>query len=197
MENELFSFLEQYMPLNPEEKQIISDLSLFKSYKKGAILLKAGTVSNEYYFVLKGCLRIFYLIDGEERTTAFFTEFESCSPLCTVNHQPSKYYVACVEDSVLLVANTAMEKVVFEKFPRFETLCRIMSEQLLAKNQASFDNFKNSSPEQRYLNLLETRPDLINRVPQHQLASFLGMKPESLSRIRKRIVKTSRALVVK
>ncbi len=87
----------------------------------------------------------------------------------------------------LLVANAKMEKSIFEKFPRFETLCRILSEELLAKNQASFDDFKTSTPEQRYLNLLDTRPDLVQRVPQHQLASYLGIKPETLSRIRKRL----------
>jgi hypothetical protein len=81
-----------------------------------------------------------------------------------------------------------MERETVEKFPRFEKLCMIMSEQILAKNLASFDDFKNSSPEQRYLNLLRTRPDLLLRVPQYQIASFLGMAPQSLSRIRKRIV---------
>jgi DNA-binding MarR family transcriptional regulator len=52
----------------------------------------------------------------------------------------------------------------------------------------TFAEFKMSSPEERYLNLLKTRPDLIQRVPQHQIASYLGIKPESLSRIRKRII---------
>jgi len=80
-----------------------------------------------------------------------------------------------------------METIIFEKFPRFETLCRILSEQLLMKSQSSFDEFKTSSPEQRYLNLLETRPKLVQRVPQHQLASYLGITPQSLSRMRARI----------
>jgi len=62
-----------------------------------------------------------------------------------------------------------------------------MSEQLLENNLASFADFKNSSPEQRYLNLLKNRPDLLQRVPHHQIASYLGMTPQSLSRIRKRL----------
>ncbi len=80
-----------------------------------------------------------------------------------------------------------MESVIFEKFPKFETLCRVLSEQLLAKKQSSFEEFKTTSPEQRYLNLLQRRPDLLQRVPQHQLASFLGITPQSLSRLRGRI----------
>jgi len=74
-----------------------------------------------------------------------------------------------------------------EKFHRFEKLCLIISEQLLENNLASFADFKNSTPEQRYVNLLKKRPGLLQRVPQHQIASFLGMKPQSLSRIRKRV----------
>ena len=86
-----------------------------------------------------------------------------------------------------------MEVEIFQKFPKFETLCRIMSEELIAKQQINFDDFKTSSPEQRYLNLLEKRPDLIQRVPQHQLASYLGVKPQSLSRLRARILEKSRS----
>ena len=74
------------------------------------------------------------------------------------------------------------------KFPKFEIMCRILSEELLAKQQINSDEFKTSSPEQRYLNLLQNRPDLIQRVPQHQLASYLGIKPQSLSRLRARIL---------
>ncbi|MNL48613.1 hypothetical protein D3C87_1714840 [compost metagenome] len=80
-----------------------------------------------------------------------------------------------------------MEQEIFEKFPRFETVCRVLSEELVAKSQKAFADFKNASPEQRYLNLFETRPGLVQRVPLNQLASYLGMKPESLSRIRRRV----------
>jgi hypothetical protein len=75
-----------------------------------------------------------------------------------------------------------------QKFPKFETMCRIFSEELLAKERMDFDEFKTSSPEQRYMNLVQKRPDLIQRVPQHQLASYLGIKPQSLSRLRARIL---------
>lgn len=188
MENQLFAFISNYMPLLDEEKKAITDLSIFRTYKRGTVLLKEGQYSKEGYFVIKGCLRSYYMIDGEEKTTAFFTELESLTPLCVVNNQPSGHYVACVEDSILTVANPDMETIIFEKFPRFETLCRVLSEELLAKSQATLDDFKTTSPEQRYLNIQKTRPDLLQRVPQHQLASYLGITPQSLSRIRKRLL---------
>ena len=96
--------------------------------------------------------------------------------------------VSCIEDTILTVSNSDMEAEINSKFPKFETMCRILSEELLAKQRIDFDEFKTSSPEQRYLNLLQKRPDLIQRVPQHQLASYLGMKPQSLSRLRARII---------
>lgn len=192
MENELFAYISKFMPLTDAEKLALAELALFKNYKKGTILLKEGQLSNDSYFVLKGCFRCYYMVDGEEKTTAFYTESEAFSPLCSINNQPSEHFVACIENCTLLVSNPSMEKIIFEKFPRFETLCRVLSEQIIGKQQATIDEFKKSSPEQRYLNLLEARPDLVQRVPQYQLASFLGMKPQSLSRIRKRVLeKTS------
>lgn len=86
-----------------------------------------------------------------------------------------------------------MEAEIFSKFPKFESLCRILSEELLVKEQINFDEFKTSSPEQRYLNLLQKRPDLVQRVPLQQLASYLGIKPQSLSRLRARILEKKRS----
>lgn len=193
MESELFDFIARYMPLTEPEKQVIVDLALFKRFDKGTVLVRAGELSNAYYFVVKGCLRAYYLIDGEEKTTAFYTELQNLAPLSTVNKKPSDQCIVCLEDSLLLVSTPDTEQLVFERFPRFETLCRLLSENLLVQSQASFDEFKNSSPEQRYLHLLDTRPDLLQRVPLHQLASFLGIKAESLSRIRRRVQQKARA----
>ena len=188
MEKILFDYISQYITLDDDEKKAILDLDIFRQIKKGAILLKEGEKTEKGYFVLKGCLRKYYLIDGEEKTTSFFTELEGEVPECVINKKPSAYFIASVEDSIISISTTEMEAEIFAKFPRFETLCRILSEELIVKNQITFDDFKNSNPEQRYLKILETRPDLVQRVPQHQLASFLGMTAQSLSRIKARLV---------
>jgi CRP-like cAMP-binding protein len=189
MEAELFSFISTYMPLQEDEKKALTELDIVKSFAKGTVLLKEGQLSDDGYFILKGGLRCFYIVDGEEKTTAFYTEYESLSPMCTIDGKPSGHYVSCMEDSVIIVSNSAMEKAIFAKFPRFETLCRILSEKLLAENKASFDQFRISSPEERYLSLLRDRPDLVQRVPQYQMASYLGITPQSLSRMRSRLAK--------
>lgn len=188
MKNILFDFISKYVSLTEDEKNAILSLDLFRSVKKGTTLLKEGQKSQDSYFVLKGCIRIYYIKDGEEKTTAFYTEMDALTPHCAINKAPSEYFISCVEDSILTVSNSDMEVEINSKFPKFEIMCRILSEELLAKQRIDFDEFKTSSPEQRYLNLLQKRPDLIKRVPQHQLASYLGIKPQSLSRLRARII---------
>ncbi len=187
MQDKLFDFIGKYISLTEDEKNALLSLNIFHSVKKGTILLKEGERSKDSYFVLKGCIRTYYILDSEEKTTAFYTEMDVLTPPCVISKTPSEYYVACIEDSIITVSNTDMEAEVNSKFPKFEIMCRMMSEELLAKEKVNFDEFKTSSPEQRYLNLVQNRPDLIQRVPQHQLASFLGIKPQSLSRLRARI----------
>ena len=188
MQDLLFDFISKYVSLTEEEKNAIVSLDIFRSVKKGTILLKAGQKTKESYFVLKGCIRSYYVVDSEEKTTAFYTEMEALTPPCVISKTPSEYYISCIEDTILLVSNSDMEAEINSKFPKFEMMCRKLSEELLAKQRIDFDAFKTSSPEQRYLNLLEKRPDLIQRVPQHQIASYLGIKPQSLSRLRARIL---------
>lgn len=192
MQDILFDFISKYVPLTDEEKNAIRSLDLFRSVKKGTILLQEGQRSKDSYFVLKGCIRTYYISDGEEKTTAFYTEMEALTPPCVISKTPSEYYISCIEDTILLVSNSDMEAEVNSKFPKFETMCRILSEELLAKQRIDFDEFKTSSPEQRYLNLIQKRPDLIQRVPQHQLASYLGVTPQSLSRLRARIAEKNK-----
>jgi CRP-like cAMP-binding protein len=189
MQNLLFDFISKYISITEEEKNVLVSLNLFHSVKKGTVLLKEGQHSKESYFVLNGCIRTYHILDGEEKTTAFYTEMDALTPPCVISQTPSECYISCVEDSIILVSNEDMSEEVNRKFPKFDIMCRKFSEELLAKQQINFDEFKTSSPEQRYLNLLKNRPDLIQRVPQHQLASFLGIKPQSLSRLRARMLK--------
>lgn len=192
MHDILFDFISKYISLTEDEKNAIISLDIFRSVKKGATLLEEGQKSQESYFVLKGCIRVYYLKSGEEKTTAFYTEMDALTPHCVINKTPSDYFISCVEDCILLVSNSDMEVEINSKFPKFEIMCRMLSEELLAKQQIDFDEFKTSSPEQRYLNLLQKRPDLTQRVPQHQLASYLGIKPQSLSRLRARILEKNK-----
>lgn len=194
MESHLFNFIEQYIPLSTEEKRALIELDVFRSFEKGTVLLREGNIVRSGYFVVSGCLRSYYIVDGEERTTAFHTENDSLTPICGSDNSRSAHFISCVEDSIVTIGNMERGREVTDSFPRLEKLCSMVSEQLLTDNMASFADFKHSNPEQRYLNLLKTRPDLLQRVPQHQIASFLGMTPQSLSRIRRRLASSASLL---
>ena len=189
MENEIINFITSYIPLSAEEVGIIKEQNLIKSYKKGSVLLSEGELAKECYFVLKGCIRSYYLFDGEEKTTEFYTENQSIRPVSYITNQPSEYYLACLEDCVVAIGSAERNKRLIEKLPRLESMIMQIKGELLVQNQVSFDNFKHLSPEMRYLKLLETRADLFDRVPLYHLATYLGITAVSLSRMRKRISK--------
>lgn len=189
MEKTYFDIISKYISLSGEEKCKMEALKIFHSLKKETILLKEGQYSNKSYLVLQGCIRTYYIIDGEEKTTALFTEMERLSPNCVLNKKPSKHFISCIEDSILAITDHNDEKEIYKKVPKIKHFFRVHLEYLLAKSQYSLDEFKTSSPEQRYISLIKNRPELLNRVPQHQLASYLGVTPQSLSRIRSRIRK--------
>ncbi len=189
MQDILFGFISKYITLSDDEKEALLSLDLFTYVQKGTILLEEGQKTSNSYFVLKGCIRAYYVIEGEEKTTNFYTELEGLTPHCAVNNAPSNYFISCVENSILAVSNADMSEEINRKFPKFDIMCKLLSEELFAKKQMDLDEFKTLSPEQRYLNLLQNKPDLVQRVPQHQLASYLGIKPQSLSRLKARILK--------
>lgn len=188
-EQEILRYISQFMQLSEPEAKVIVDNMNIKLFKKGHILLREGQISDLCYFTLKGCVRQYYLVDGEERTTNFYTEGQPIAPNeGAFKSQPSRSYLACVEESVLTVGRPEDQVKLFQQYPQFEAACRVAIDDELGKSQDRFATFMISTPEERYLNLLQTRPELLDRVPQYQLASYLGVKPESLSRIRKRIM---------
>jgi len=189
MQNEVVQYLQQHIQLTAEEASAVKESIPVKTFKKGTFLLKVGEVARDAYAVFEGLVRQYFLSNGEEKTTSFFIEGEGFADLTSINQQtPSKYYFCCVEDCRLAVINTKKENQLYERFPKLEHLARIQLETMLAESQEKLITFVNSSPEERYLHLLQNRPTLLNRVPQYQIASYIGVAPESLSRIRKRVL---------
>jgi len=188
MENTLVEMMSNFIDLNNEEKQGILEAFPIKTYKKGTNLLTEGQVAKDAFLVIKGCVRKYSIEGGEEKTTGFYTEFQSAINFDSMaNNSPSKYYFTLTEDCIVAILNSEKETALYKKFPRFGEVCRVEMEKMLGANQEDLSAFINTTPKERYLNLLKERPNLINRVPQYQLASYLGIKPETLSRIRKRI----------
>lgn len=190
MKNILVEMMSNFMELNEEQKQAIKDAFPVRTFLKDTELLKEGQIAKDAYAVIKGCIREYYIHDGEEITTEFYTETQSAVNFDSMsNGKPSKYYFKCAEETIVAILNPEKENALYEKFPHFGAVCRVEMEKMLGASQGNFLAFKNATPTERYLNLSKNRPDLLQRVPQYQLASYLGIKAETLSRIRKKVYK--------
>lgn len=190
MRDTLLSFISGFDSLTSDEAKLIADNIKVQSVRKGTILVKEGQLCDVCYFVLKGCLRQYVIVDGTEKTTQFYTVEQGAVLLSGyINQTESECYLSCVEDAVLIVGETATENGMYKAFPKLEQITRRMIEKNLGKSQDEFARFVAASPEERYRYLMKTRPELFQKVPLNQLASYIGVTPESLSRIRRRILK--------
>lgn len=189
MEDPIVNFLSKYIELTNEEVRILSKQNFIKSFKKGTILLSEGQIAKECYFIMQGCIFSYYLVDGEVKVTEFFTESQPITPVSYTTKRPSGYYLECLENCIVSIGTPESSAELMKKLPRLAALGAKIMENQLANQRMKYDEFIKLSPEERYKNLQNTSPDILNRVPQYLIASYLGIKPESLSRIRKRLYK--------
>lgn len=188
MHEQLHANLAQYVSLTDEEFALITAKITYQALRKNEMLLRAGQVCQNAFFINEGCLRYFYTVDGEEKTGQFFfendwyTDFDSF-----ISGNPSEENIQALEPCKLLILSRRDLIALFDSVPTLERFGRLVAEQAFLGIKSRNASFLNQSPEQRYLRLLKNRPKIVSRIPQHYIASFLGIKPESLSRIRKRL----------
>jgi CRP/FNR family transcriptional regulator, anaerobic regulatory protein len=156
--------------------------------KRGRNLLQEGQICNKITFINSGCIRCFYNVDGVENTIQFFFNdswYTDYASFLTGN--PTMENMQALENSeVVQIKKNDLYKL-YETMPIFERVGRIFAENAFLSVSQLNQMKTNEEPEIRYLNLLKTRPELAQQIPQHYIASYLGIKPETLSRIRKRI----------
>ena len=174
--------------LNAEEFRFLSSITEIKRFKKGTLLLQEGQIARACYHIFQGCVREYLLQDGEEKTMEFYLEGDTLSDDLSKREKiPTRQYWECLEDTTVSVFTLEKEDALFGRFPRLETICRMEMEKSFARYRTRMHHYLASTPEERYRHLFDTRPALLERVPQYHLASYIGVKPESLSRIRARI----------
>lgn len=159
-----------------------------KNFRKGDYIVKEGQHNENTFFVLEGLVRQFKVVDEADITTNFYSEDQWIMSLTSFSDDSySKDNLVCMEDTSLVVGNEEKAIELFKQFPRFETLSRQVMEVAFLEQQNLMANYITDKPEQRYLKLLKARPNIFQRVPQYDIATYIGVKPESLSRIRKKL----------
>ncbi len=189
MKDLLIHFMSKFNKFTQEEINAVVENTQLENFKKGVTILQEGQICTKCFFVLEGCLRQYQIINGEEKTTAFFFEGEAAVLYSSyLEKKPSKYYLSTIENSILTTGTRIAEKELHKKYPKLENLLNTLMPYDYNKSQEHIELLTNYSPEERYLTVLKTRPELLNRIPLHLIASYIGVTPESLSRIRKRIL---------
>ena len=191
MKNEInINTFKQITGFTDNELQIVLKHFEAKRIKKKTILLHAGKIADEVYFIVSGCIRLFCEKDGEELSTYFFTEKMFAGAYDSfISRKASRHSIETLEDcQVLCLSHKALEEL-YILFPKMNEFVRKSIEERFVILHDLFTDYILNSPEERYLGLLKERPDLLNRISQHQIASFLGITAVSLSRIRNRVAK--------
>lgn len=173
---------------NETEQRAFAAITTPKRLRKNELLMREGDLCRSITFVHSGCLRVFHNVDGLEKTIQFFfenawyTDYRSF-----LTGQPTIENMQALEACELIQFNRADLEQLYQHHPIFERLGRISAENAFLSLSARNTMLTDQAPEARYQQLIQDRPDLFNRVPQYHIASFLGIQPESLSRIRRRM----------
>ena len=155
--------------------------------KKGELLTKAGDVCRNVSFINKGLLRMFYLVDGKEICTGFASENEYLAQYDSfLTRQPSAGNIDALEDCELINLSFDGMQALYKSHPIFERFGRKIAEMLFIMVADQTTRLLTLSPEDRYRQLVEKQSYLLQRVPQYMIASYIGVTPEHLSRLRKK-----------
>ena len=187
----LRSSINNFLPINNEEWELLAPHVYERHLSKRDCVANEGKVAKEIGFVVEGTMRHYYTKDGEERTTYFYFENHFvASYISCINQQPSHLTIEALTACKLLVFPYAILKELYQKSHTWERFGRLIAEYLAIGLEERMTGLLLLSPEERYYELLQSnKAKIIERIPQHYVASYLGITPVSLSRIRNRVSK--------
>ncbi|MBK0403905.1 Crp/Fnr family transcriptional regulator [Adhaeribacter sp. BT258] len=176
--------------VNLSEEEFAAVLSFFRTAEvaKKENLLTEGQICGSNYFVLKGCLRKFFINDkGIEQTTEFAIENWWITDHISFEHQTkSEFYIQAVEPSIILMIDRDSQERLLELHPKMERYFRFIYQRAYAAAQMRIKYLFDLSKEESYHAFYSKYPEFVQRIPQYLLASFLGFTPEYLSELRKK-----------
>ncbi|MCD6013359.1 MAG: transcriptional regulator, Crp/Fnr family [Flavipsychrobacter sp.] len=192
----LKAFYTQLFPITEESWEVTRRVLTVRSYRKGDFLVREGDVCNYVSFINNGLIRVYYLVDGKEKIVRFSNEINYVSDYESfLTRRPALTFVQAMEDTEVVDISYPDLQMLYQKVPEANVLGRMIAEQLFIfmcnSNRAGIKE----SISERYTNLIAQQPWLLQRVPQYMIASYMGITPEALSRVRSRIQKKDAVLV--
>lgn len=184
-----YTFLKQF-DLNEEDTQLMQSLGEEQSFSYGEEIPSYDKTANHFYFVKSGFIRSYRLIDGDDFTYTFFLEGDICVDYESIlRNKPSTHFFEVLAPTETIKYNFSEIEALFDKHPRIERIARKMAEFAYVNLLNRVREFQSDSLEKRYLNLIENNEEVFQAAPLKHIASYLGVKPQSLSRIRAKIKK--------
>jgi CRP-like cAMP-binding protein len=187
----LLDYFQQLIPLNKDEKLLVTELFKPRLYRKRQYVLQEGDICNQFNFIVRGCLRMYKVDDnGDIHIIQFAAENWWLSNIGSFHdRKPSELNIDALEDTMVLQINHENLLALYTKAPKFDRIFRVLIEKSFVSLQQRLLQTISSTAEERYLTFQQTYSELSTRLPQTQIASFLGITPEFLSRLRNKQVK--------
>ncbi|MFM2268355.1 MAG: hypothetical protein RL757_1796 [Bacteroidota bacterium] len=192
MKQFLREMMNQTIQLDDDEWAAFEPHVFSRKFKKRDTLLSEGQICNEIAFVVSGSFRQFYVVDGEEKTTFFFFEQHfACDYDSFLTQRPCDHNIEAMEDGEMLYFKRDVMLRMYKLYPKYETFARLIAENVYLCIKERLGHFLLDKPEARYRNFMKSHESawILQRVPQHYVASYLGITPVSLSRIRARVAR--------
>ena len=187
MINSLLDNIQSLIMLSEAEKGIVTSLFKEKTYKKGDFFLSEGQICKQVGFVTRGLMRYYINHDGEEKTYSFSQENQYvCNYESFLPQSPSLKNIQALEDSMVFVISHSDLQLLYATVREGERYGRIAIEAVFLQMLKDINSFYTETPKLRYERFLKHHADLQQRISQYHIASFVGVKPQSLSRIRKK-----------
>jgi CRP-like cAMP-binding protein len=177
----------------PVDGDILEDALSFYDFiklKKGERLISEGETVQYFYYLDSGCISYYKMEEGEIKVLEFYTQDVFFTDLMAyVKGTPSNYFLEAVEDCIILAVRKDLAEASFDRSHQLERFGRLSMQEAFIKMLHRVDRLNHRSNEERYRRILQKRPDLLQRVPQYLIASYLGITPVGLSKLRKRLGK--------
>ena len=179
----------KHIALNVKEKNFFISLLESSLLKRKEIYLSAGEICKHSAFVVDGALKSFTVdVDGKEHILSFATrDWWIADMYSYISRKPAVLTIEAIADSEVLLLSRENQQLLFERVPKFERFFRILTENSLVANQQRLIDNLSSTAQDRYLHFIKKYPMIPSCVPQHNIASYLGITPEFLSKIRRRL----------